>query len=144
MNPTTKLPWRIAGVSQAPGGAKIVGDETVQAEKYQILGANATVATFYRQGDAAFMRALLDRHALVLEIGEDPVIDRAMKERARANENATEACQIEGKLKNAEARLVEALRIIERAQKRLGSSGRPHPNDVSWAREILAEAARLA
>jgi len=142
--PTTKLPWRIAAVSSN----RIEGDETVSAEKYLILGANATVATFYRQGDAAFMRALLDRHALVLEIGEDPVIDRLTREREdqrdRANANAIEACGIEARLENAENRLAEALRIIARAQKRLGSSGRPHPNDVSWTRTILAEADALA
>lgn len=31
-------------------------------------------------------------------------------------------------------------RIIERACRRLGGNGRPHPNDVSWARTILREA----
>lgn len=37
-------------------------------------------------------------------------------------------------------RVVELEGLIRRALNRIGTNGRPHPNDISWAREILSAA----
>lgn len=48
----TKEPWHVNGVTNG----KIVGDDTVAAEKYHINGANVTIARVYRASDAARLR----------------------------------------------------------------------------------------
>lgn len=55
----TPTPWRFNAIK----GNRIVGDSTItDAEKWHVNGANCTVATFYRQRDAAYANAIFNAH----------------------------------------------------------------------------------
>lgn len=66
----TRTPWHVAAIDTKQG--RIVGDETgVGWDRLQILGANATVASVYRAGDARTICTAVNCHDALLAVVEE-------------------------------------------------------------------------
>ena len=62
----TPGPYHIGAIT----GNRIVGDETVKAEKYQLMNSNATIATVYRAKDCPLLKAAPDMYKALKKISD--------------------------------------------------------------------------